>query len=195
MGTRGFVGFIDDDGNEKITYNHWDSYPSGLGSDVLTWLRTKVEREPATLRKQVGNLRMVQHDTPVTDEDLATLKRFHNGDVSTGDEREWYALLRNTQGDPALILEAGVAEDASGFPSDSLFCEWGYLIDLEQDRFEVYRGFQEQVHDEGRFADRFVEEERRGPRQYYPVRLVASWPLDALPTVAEFADLEREEDE
>ena len=34
MGTRRSVGFI---ANEKnyITYNHFDSYPSGLGSEVL----------------------------------------------------------------------------------------------------------------------------------------------------------------
>lgn len=41
MGTRGFVGFVID-GQEKIGYNHFDSYPDGLGVDVLSWLRGEV---------------------------------------------------------------------------------------------------------------------------------------------------------
>lgn len=38
MGTRGIMGFVVD-GQEKLTYNHYDSYPDGLGLDVLRWLR------------------------------------------------------------------------------------------------------------------------------------------------------------
>lgn len=191
MGTRGFIGFVINE-QEKIAYNHWDSYPSGLGAEVLAWLREKVEKHPASLRSEAAALRMVSSDDPVTDEDIAHLKQFHNDTVSTGSEREWYALLRETQGDPEAMLKAGVAEDASGFPLDSLFCEWGYLIDLDAETFEVYTGFQKATHDEGRFAGRFEREERRGDDQYYPVRLVASWPLSDLPSAAEFTDLERE---
>jgi hypothetical protein len=42
--------------------------------------------------------------------------------------------------------------------------------------FEVYQGFQTRPH-KGRFADRPANE-RSG---YYPVKLLNSWPLDALP--------------
>lgn len=40
MSTRGAVGIIKN-GIEKIAYNHWDSYPSGLGQDILNWLKGK----------------------------------------------------------------------------------------------------------------------------------------------------------
>lgn len=192
MGTRGFIGFVIDK-EEKLTYNHWDSYPSGLGAEFLAWLREKVEKQPVTLQTQVAQLRMVTDEDPVTGKDIEHLKQFHNVNVSTGSELEWYSLLRETQGKPEAILEAEVALDAGDFPLDSLFCEWGYLVDLDNNTFEVYQGFQKQAHDEGRFADRHVDEERRGDSQYYPVKLVASWPLDELPTEQEMTDLERSE--
>lgn len=37
MGTSGLMAFVVD-GNAKGGYVHWDSYPSGLGADVLEWL-------------------------------------------------------------------------------------------------------------------------------------------------------------
>ena len=37
MGTRGAFGFLVD-GETKVTYNHWDSYPSGLGQDLVDTL-------------------------------------------------------------------------------------------------------------------------------------------------------------
>ena len=41
MGTRGIVGFVSG-GQEKLTYNHSDSYPSGLGVAVLEWAKSKI---------------------------------------------------------------------------------------------------------------------------------------------------------
>ena len=38
MGTRGVIIFRKD-GIEKGVYNHWDSYPSGLGEDVVNMIK------------------------------------------------------------------------------------------------------------------------------------------------------------
>jgi hypothetical protein len=38
MGTRGTVGFYTQ-GQPKLTYNHYDSYPDGVGVDVFSWLK------------------------------------------------------------------------------------------------------------------------------------------------------------
>ena len=45
MSTRGFIGFVID-GTEKIAYNHYDSYPSALGLNVLHWLHVEPQAEP-----------------------------------------------------------------------------------------------------------------------------------------------------
>ncbi len=105
------------------------------------------------------------------------------------------------------MLEAGVIEDASGFPLDSLFAEYGYVIDLDGDgMFEVYVGFQHKPHKLGRFASRdshLTEQEaarKANPRLealgiYYPVALAARWPLADLPSEAEFIEALREKEE
>lgn len=180
MGTRGFVGFVVDD-QEKIAYNHSDSYPSGLGSDVLGWLYS-ASRDVDAMREQVRNLRVVDPSSRATDEDVQRLRAFANERVSTRDLHDWYVLLHSTQGDPAAMLRAGVIEDAHSFPADSLMCENGYLVDLDSERFEAYVGFQKEPHTVGRFANRPIEDYTEGIGPYYPVRLVASWSLTGLPS-------------
>ena len=48
MSTRGAVGIIYNN-KEKIGYNHFDSYPSGLGNELLTFLKDKTIDELKTL--------------------------------------------------------------------------------------------------------------------------------------------------
>jgi hypothetical protein len=181
MSTRGFVGFVVD-GTEKIAYNHSDSYPDGLGLDVLRWLRTA---DLDAIREQALTLRVVAADSKPTDEDIERLSGFANRGVGTRDLDDWYVLLRKTQGNPKGMLAAGVIEDASGFPADSLFAEWGYVVDLDARALEVFEGFQKQSHDKGRFAGRQDADDSRRDG-YWPVALVSSWPLSALPTDDEF---------
>jgi hypothetical protein len=191
MGTRGFVGFVID-GTEKIAYNQFDSYPSGLGATVLSWLSTAVSDMDA-LRASVRELRVVEDGSTPTPEDIERLRGFANQNVSTQRLDEWYVLLRETQGQPELMLKAGVIEDASNFPTDSLFAEYGYIVDLDAGSLEAYRGFQRSGHTKGRFADR-----PRADTGYAPVALAASWPLNELPTEKDFVqaiDPDEEDDE
>lgn len=181
MSTRGFVGFVVD-GTEKIAYNHSDSYPDGLGADVLGWLR---KAHLGGARRQAAELRVVEADSKPSPEGIERLRSYAHLGVGTQQVDDWYVLLRHTQGNPAAMLDAGVIEDASGFPADSLFAEWGYVVDFDAETFEVYQGFQNARHSKGRFANRSdVDDSRRDG--YYPVALVASWPLHALPTDKDF---------
>lgn len=178
MGTRGAIGFISGE-HEKIAYNHWDSYPEGLGVDTLKFLR---ECNLDEVKKQAARLLVVDGSSTPTNEQIEELRRFSNLSVSNGTEEEWYCLLRETQGDWKATLEAGVIEDAHDFPLDSLFCEWAYIIDLDHEMLEVYKGFQSSPHQEGRFASRSPE----GNRGYYPIKLVAAYPLRELPSDEQF---------
>lgn len=187
MGTRGFVGFVAD-GTEKIAYNHWDSYPSGLGVEVLSWLRS-AGQDVESLREQIRALRVVDPGSHPTAEDIERLRPFADLEVGTKTLDDWYPLLRGTQGNPAAMLRAGVIEDASGFPLDSLFAEYGYVIDADAGTLEAYKGFQRSPHDRGRFAARPpYRPEHQRPNEYYPVRLVGSWPLSELPDDKTFCE-------
>lgn len=168
MGTRGAVCLVID-GQEKTIYNHFDSYPGGLGQDVLTWLKGSIDINA------VRALRPVPEGDPTPD-DFARLAEFHDPGVSSG--RDWYALLRRTQGDLAATMRAGLYEDAGDFPRDSLFCEWAYVADFDARRFEVYRGFQTTPPTDGRWVGKPSADDSG---KYYPVQRIAAWPLDDLP--------------
>ena len=176
MSTRGAICFVID-GQEKVVYNQADSYPDGLGEDIAAWLRAAVSSEAETA-DAVRRLAAVSGEP--TDEDRVRLAAFRDPRVNQGEG--WYSLLRQTQGDPAAILAAGVYESAEGFPLDSLFCEWAYVVDFDDRRLEVYEGYQRTPITRGRWADRSAC--RDG---YYPVQAVASWPFDELPAARELA--------
>lgn len=181
MSTRGFLGFVADQ-RETITYVHFDAYPSGLGADVLKWARTITDWD--AVRQQAAALVHIDSSVMPTDEQRAALSAYMQPGVGGPKDQpgeEWYRLLYGTFGNPEATLTAGYAPHAPDWPGDSVWCEWGYLIDLDEKKFEVYQGFQTRPH-KGRFADRPANE-RSG---YYPVKLLTSWPLDDLPDDDEF---------
>lgn len=180
MSTRGFLGFVADK-RETITYVHYDAYPSALGADVLKWARTVTDWD--AIRQQAANLVHVDGETMPTDEQRAALAQYAKpgADPEKDPGEEWYRLLYRTFGDPAATLASGYAPHSPDWPGDSVWCEWGYLIDLDEKKFELYQGFQTRPH-KGRFADRPANE-RSG---YYPVKVLASWPLDDLPDDGSF---------
>lgn len=69
---------------------------------------------------------------------------------------DWYCLLRNTQGD-LRHYHKGIEHmiDSQEFLADSLFCEWAYIMNLDDQQFEVYRGFNKNPNARGRMLKRY----------------------------------------
>ena len=214
MGTRGLLGLVID-GQEKLTYNHFDSYPSYLGIAVLKDLRSLLAPID-DLRERARRIMLVNEGDVPTAEQIATLAPYTNLTVSSGSTDDWYCVLRDAQGSIAAYLDAGVMIDNHEFAFDSLFCEWGYVVDLDAVRLDVYRGFQKAAPTEGRWAGRptaeestkdyaehlkWCEENGRQPwmtetPEYFAIARVASWPLgDGLPDESEMLALEGIADE
>jgi hypothetical protein len=186
MSTQGIIGFVVD-GDEKIGEIASDAYPSGVGLDTLRWLRPQ---DPSTLRKAARKVRVVEFHARPTAADIAKLDsrvlailRDWKIDPST---TEWGEVLRPLAGSPMWALVAQVIADASEFALDSLYTEWGYVIDLDRDVLEAYQGVQRVPHRHGRFARRPVPAVAKG---YWPLALVAEWPLTQLPTDDEFCQV------
>lgn len=175
MSTRGTVGFVIN-GEEKLTYNHSDSYPDGLGVEVLKFLR---KNPPVKIKDKVAALQVIDPDVPATRDQILALRPTTNWYVNqysmAGPQPEdvsptspdglpdtnvsWYNLLRGTQGELGAILDCGYMEDGSDFPLDSLFCEWAYVVDFDKGALEVYKGFQKERPTSGRWAGRPTDEE------------------------------------
>lgn len=186
MGTRGFITFVID-GTEKTAYNHFDSYPTGVGMQVVEDILGEHVTPDA-----VRDLTVVSPDNKPTPAEVARLAEYTDLGVSQGSTDDWYCLLRETQGSPAKMLRAGYIEDAAGFPLDSLWAKWGYVIDLDTMTLEIYQGFQRAPHNCGRFADRGPLQPEHREDTYYPAAMVAVYNiLGGLPNAAELEQLER----
>jgi hypothetical protein len=138
MGTRGAIGWITPQNAVVASYNHYDSYPTGLGADLQAQLR-ELGRLPTIT--ELSEIRIVQGDVAPTAEEKVTYA--HLMDPNLGDRNEWYTSLRRQQGRIDLILESKIMSDGSDFPRDSLFCEWAYLVDTrpEESQMVILKGF------------------------------------------------------
>ena len=82
----------------------------------------------------------------------------------------------------------GVRNDLD-FAADSLFCEWGYVIDFDKETFEIYKGFNQIPLSEN---DRFfflAEKERDG---YYGIRKIADFTFESIPSFETMKGIEQE---
>jgi hypothetical protein len=151
MGTRGISGFFYKK-ETKISYNHFDSYPSGLGIQILEFIKDVNELNGwDRLKQRVQKLVMVNDDDKPTPAQIKEYDKLGYSDTGVGGKIEhkldmtWYQLLRQTQGSTWLneLLEGKVKHqiDSAGFIKDSLFCEWGYILNLDKMILEVYKGF------------------------------------------------------
>jgi len=183
MGTRGVTGVIID-GIEKIGYQQFDSYPSGVGIITLNALK---KNDISKLKELAKSLKAVQENATPTKKEIELLKNYADLTVSDGKLENWYCLLRKTQGDLKAILDCGYIIDSKDFLNNSLFCEWGYIVNFDTNKLEIYQGFQKQKHDKGRYSNNLKEDDLA----YYPCALIKEYDLKSLPTKKKFlSDLE-----
>lgn len=174
MGTRGLYGFRKNE-QDKTSYNHFDSYPEGLGADVLKFIQN---HSVAEMNEFYDRIIMVNEDATPTDEQKENCRKngFVNLNVSNQSENDWYCLLRNVQG---YLVDLYKCEfpymiDNSDFIKDSLFCEYAYIINLDTNVLEFYKGWQHVPQDGNRYGE--VPDENG----YYPCRLESEIPIEQI---------------
>lgn len=189
MGTRGAYGFYKN-GTNKITYNHFDSYPEGLGADVVKFIQSTPVAELHTIFDEIE---MIEENSKPTPEQIEKYQHFADTSVSSGSLEEWYVLLRHAQGDLSAFQKGlrHMIDGGANFMKDSLFCEWAYVINLDENVLEVYEGFQKTPQN-NRYGTE--EPDKMG---YYNVKLVKTYPLDNIPKdwIQEVCPVEEEEDD
>ena len=157
MSTRGAVGFKLN-GEYKIVYNHGDSYPSWLGAKVINFCEEIEKRNLwEYLSHQVAGLKEVEERLPKDHEGVEFLWGTFEG----------------------RVLEF---QQYFSFMSDGLFCEYGYIIDLDDNVLRFYRGLKEK---EGKSDLPFpMVADEYG---YYPCQLVFALPFNNLPVTWKIA--------
>jgi len=180
IGTRGIIGFRLK-GQDKLTYNHFDSYPDGLGVNILEEIR-KVSLE--ALKAAAERIILVQNGKEPSKEQIDECKQWADTAISERTLKEWYCLLRNAQGTLRPYIDGNLRYmiDNSDFIKDSLFCEWAYIVNLDTGKLEVWHGFQEAPHPGNRYSEKPDE------NGYYPCRMIKEYDLNALPGGNEFVE-------
>lgn len=178
MGTRNLTMVIVNKETKVAQYGQWDGYPDGQGVNILQFLKESS-----------------LDDFKIAVKGCSFVSKEEYNDITAAD-RIPVEFSRDTASDIlSLILVKGIRKlyDSSAFAYDGLFCEWCYVIDLDTNTFEVYEGFTKEPLVEGeRFYKADAGQEVSGTT-YYPVKLVASFPLSKLPTEEEFKHTFEEE--
>lgn len=132
---RGLYGFVLDD-QVKAGYHHQLSGPTQLGQQVVsTWLEAARTHTPVQLRALVRRLQLVPAVGRAAPDQV-----LGDGDLT------YLHLLLPFSGDVFATLTIGMMVDGTAFGASGLWCEWGYLIDLDRDCVTVFRGLQTEPH-------------------------------------------------
>lgn len=171
MSTNGVYGFYKN-GINKLTYNHSDSYPSYLGDNIVSFINKSSFDE---MNDIFDRIILVDQDEPASDKAIRECHQYCNISVSNGDIANWYCLLRGTQGD-LFAYKNGLRYmiDSQEFIKYSLFCEWGYIINLDTNMLEIYKGGQKTPQNNRYIIDTPFE-------GYYNCKLLKEMPLNAIP--------------
>lgn len=146
MSTRGAIGFHSN-GVDKVTYNHYDSYPTVLGKSIMSELN-KAKMCVKAMRVMFDKFSMVEEE---------------DDDKNSGN----MTLL-------PYLTESFSMWDCSGFLKNSLFCEWAYIVNLDDEVLEIYKGANKHKTALGRYASADSDD------GYCGVALVAVIHLDDL---------------
>ncbi len=164
-----------------------DGYPEGQGLDVLRFLRGC---DLAEFKEKVRACRWItEEEYELINTAAGIPKGAERIDMEQAEAKKRIApqLSRDT-GSKVLQLildsESGLPlYDSRDFGYDSLFCEWCYVVNIDHNFLEIYRGFN---HDP---AIGLWEDGNDNPTpshdkstNYYPITRIAKFSLDMLPS-------------
>lgn len=102
--------------------------------------------------------------------------------------RDWYCLLRRLQGNfnmyQKMIDNSNKIYmiNSIDFIMDSLFCEYAYIINLDDNMLEFYTGFQHVPQEGNRYGTESTYEGHDGTK-YYPCKLLKTFSLNEIDDV------------
>lgn len=179
MGTRGLLVVVKDGAFKVAQYMQFDSYPEGVGSATFNFIKNEMTpqfRYKVDLVKELSDSEVEDRwkQAGADGSGLVSMDVVERFNVSNAHlDRSFGAKILS------YIQNADLPEVylSTSFAADSLFCEWAYVIDLDNDILEVYKGFNKipLLSDE-----RFKSFDSLSRDEYYPVRLVTKTPFSEI---------------
>ena len=181
MGTRHLTCVVERREMKVAQYGQWDGYLSGQGQTIVDFISKLTKSGLQKLRQHVRECTWIN---PKEVERRLKSAGARDGWMTLDQSKKWTKqypeLSRDTgAGILALILKDGPKQlqDEREF-AESLFCEWAYVVDLDNEVLEVYEGFQKTKHAKGRFASMSRGKDPDGSTsEYFPVKLVKKLPF------------------
>lgn len=168
MGTRNLT--IVQMNNEYVfcKYGQWDGYPDDAGANIINFIT----------KYNTNDIKQVMYHylaNKIPSEDILNSK----GDIS-----KYPTLTRNNGAEILNVLKRHYSHndftlyeiiDDYEFAGDSLMCEWVYVIDMDNEFLEIYKGFNK---DELTEKDRFFNLSNKPNKfamDYKPVKLLTKY--------------------
>lgn len=201
MGTRNLTAVFKDNKYIVAQYGQWDGYPSCAGKTILEFISN-----PSNIEKLKQKLNVCRW---ITQEELnEAYKKAEVPENSMFVNMKQLAIVNELL--PFLNRDIGYSilscianceapeillKDSIGFANDSLFCEYGYVIDLDKNTFEIYEGYNKKpLKQDERFYNPAINN-----AEYYPIKHLKTYPLNKLPNeesfLKEIEELELESEE
>ena len=195
MGTKNLT-VVYSNGEYKVAqYGQFNGYPEYLGVQLLAYLKG-INRE--ILKTSIDKC------SYLSKAELEMLDKSIKSALEYSSHFEWQKfypeLSRDTGGDILELImfkNKTKLQNSLNFAADSLFCEWAYVIDLDKNTFEIYKGFNSiPLTNKDRFyflmeeAEEIIKERKQLARidTYYPVKKIKEYDLNNLPDEEKFVE-------
>lgn len=208
MGTRNLTCVLSDGKIKLAQYCQWDGYPTGQGQTIAEFILNVFDKRK--FKKQLGKIRFLKREETqalweacgaepgrdtVTMEVSDRFKKKHP-QLSRDTGAEVLEYIQTTE-KPELCANMG---NDINFAADSLMCEWVYVLNLDTNTLEIFKGFNKEKLKRGeRFYSLQNKVKKEGPyaKEYFPVKLWKKVPFKKLTLTImgelEMADREEEE--
>lgn len=175
MGTRHLVCVYANKRFQAAQYGQFDGYPGGAGLEVLDFIRGLNKKDLAAFKKKLKNVRLY------SSEEFKELDLYDKEGYEQPSGSKVLESIFNSESEMHLI-------NSASFAGDSLFCEWAYVLNLDNNTFSVYQGFVEKESESAEIFMKYKQLPDHRSTQYYPVKLSASYGLENLPEPEDFVE-------
>lgn len=198
MGTKNLTTVIKNNEIKIAQYGQWDGYPGGQGITILKFL---LKTDLSNFSEKINKCKFVDEEKAKEIQEFLKSIGSDDGWMTSSqgilyNERYKYfsrdhgagilELIDNSEDDIIWL------QDSSSFANNSLYCEYGYVIDLDNDTFEVYEGFNKMPLND---SERYIGNRQPDKNGYFPIKLIKIYDLNNLPTPDNFLKDFEEEDE